>query len=97
MTTYIAFHDLHYAMAVVADQVVKRLRAELPRHADVIEEIVTVGEPAQATLDVLHNVRADIGFIAVTSGSHRDDVAAWVVEVTKRAHCAIVVMHGIHE
>ncbi len=56
-----------------------------------------MGKPAQATLDILHNVRADIGFIAVTSEPHRDHVAAWVVEVTKRAHCAIVVMHGVNE
>jgi len=94
---HLALDDLHRAMAVIADQCVKRLRAELIRHTDEIEEIVTVGEPAQATLDILHNVRADIGFIAVTSGPHRDHVAAWVVEVTKRAHCAIVVMHGVNE
>ncbi len=54
-------------MAVIADEYVKQLRAELIRHTDEIEEIVTVGEPAQATLDILHDVRADIAFFAVTT------------------------------
>ena len=87
--------DLHAAMAIAAAQCVTRLRAEVARHASTVEEIITEGEPGEATLKVIQNVNADVAFLTVTSGPHRERITRWVQEVTRRASCPVVVIHGV--
>ena len=87
--------DLHAAMAIAAAQCVAQLRAELAPHAKTIEEVITTGEPGEATLKVIADVRADIAFLIVTSGQHRERITSWVQEVSRRAPCPVVVIHGV--
>jgi nucleotide-binding universal stress UspA family protein len=86
--------DLHAAMAISAAQCVTRLRAELARHTEAIEEIITTGEPAAATLKVINDVQADLALLTVTSGRDRERITRWVQEVTRRAPCPVIVIHG---
>ncbi|MGH7661869.1 MAG: universal stress protein [Vulcanimicrobiaceae bacterium] len=87
--------DLHAAMAIAAAQCVAKLRDELARHANTVEEIITHGEPGEATLKVIRDVNADVAFLTVTSGPHRVRITQWVQEVTRRASCPVIVIHGM--
>lgn len=87
--------DLHAAMAIAAARCVTRLRAELAPHASTVEEIITEGDPGEATLKVIQEINADVAFLTVTSGPHRDPITRWVQEVTRRAPCPVVVIHGV--
>lgn len=86
--------DLHAAIAIAADHVLKQLRAELLRHTQVIDEITITGEPAEGVLKVISEIDPDIVFVTVTRGARRRNVNAWVVPITEQAHCPLVVMHG---
>ncbi|MGH7716363.1 MAG: universal stress protein [Vulcanimicrobiaceae bacterium] len=87
--------DLHAAMAFAATETAKQLHLALATHADKIDELITTGDPAQATLKAIDDVKADLAFLTVSSGSHRERVTHWVQEVTRRAPCPVVVIHGI--
>lgn len=89
-----ALDDLHAGMALAAAETVKQLRLELAEHAEKVEELITTGEPAQATLKAIDDVQADLAFLTVTSGPDRERITHWVQEVTRRAPCPVVVIHG---